>query len=128
MKITQDISPDSTGLKREVEYLSLFNNSQDGSWELQMKVNFYALVNGEKSYLPASKAVTPFKTSNTRRVHVEQDGTLINIQKEEDERWASAIPEPLFWDNLMIAGTMDRSLVLKQFILDLDSERWNWFN
>lgn len=124
MEIIQEISDSITGLHREVYFIRLI--AERNQYLLQMEIKCFKLENDVKKYLPVSIPCSEFITSNNRRMLPNETGA-ISLFNENEEGWESAIPETLFYDHLIQSNTVSLPDLIRSAILNLDSERWNWF-
>jgi len=124
MEILQQISDSITGLKREVELVYL--KIEKAEYQLQLQVVYYVLNEEEKIYLPQKIVCKEFVTTNNRRMLTNATGA-ISLFSDTEEGWENAIPETLFYDYLIQSNTVSLPDLIRSAILNLDSERWNWF-
>lgn len=124
MEIIQQISNSKTGLKREVELVYL--KIEKAEYQLQLQVVYYVLNEDEKIYLPQKIVCKEFVTTNNRRMLPDATGA-ISLFSDTEEGWENAIPETLFYDYLIQSNTVSLPDLIRSAILNLDSERWNWF-
>lgn len=124
MEILQQISDSITGLKREVELVYL--KIEKAEYQLQLQVVYYVLNEDEKIYLPQKIVCKEFVTTNNRRMLPDATGA-ISLFSDTEEGWENAIPETLFYDYLIQSNTVSLPDLIRSAILNLDSERWNWF-
>jgi len=124
MEIIQKISDSKTGLKREVELVYL--KIEKAEYQLQLQVVYYVLNEEEKIYLPQKIVCKEFVTTNNRRMLPDATGA-ISLFSDTEEGWENAIPETLFYDYLIQSNTVSLPDLIRSAILNLDSERWNWF-
>jgi len=124
MEIIQQISNSKTGLKREVELVYL--KIEKAEYQLQLQVVYYVLNEEEKIYLPQKIVCKEFVTTNNRRMLPDATGA-ISLFSDTEEGWENAIPETLFYDYLIQSNTVSLPDLIRSAILNLDSERWNWF-
>lgn len=124
MEIIQQISDSKTGLKREVELVYL--KIEKAEYQLQLQVVYYVLNEEEKIYLPQKIVCKEFVTTNNRRMLPNATGA-ISLFSDTEEGWENAIPETLFYDYLIQSNTVSLPDLIRSAILNLDSERWNWF-
>lgn len=124
MEIIQQISDSKTGLKREVELVYL--KIEKAEYQLQLQVVYYVLNEDEKIYLPQKIVCKEFVTTNNRRMLPDATGA-ISLFSDTEEGWENAIPETLFYDYLIQSNTVSLPDLIRSAILNLDSERWNWF-
>ena len=124
MEIIQKISNSKTGLKREVELVYL--KIEKAEYQLQLQVVYYVLNEDEKIYLPQKIVCKEFVTTNNRRMLPNATGA-ISLFSDTEEGWENAIPETLFYDYLIQSNTVSLPDLIRSAILNLDSERWNWF-
>lgn len=124
MEIIQQISDSKTGLKREVELVYL--KIEKAEYQLQLQVVYYVLNEEEKIYLPQKIVCKEFVTTNNRRMLPDATGA-ISLFSDTEEGWENAIPETLFYDYLIQSNTVSLPDLIRSAILNLDSERWNWF-
>ena len=126
MKIIQSISDSNTGLKREVTITSIFMNLVNETYTIQFEISFYTLINSTKVYLPVKMPIPEFVTTNNRRMLPDATGA-ISLFSDTEEGWENAIPETLFYDYLIQSNTVSLPDLIRGAILNLDSEKWNWF-
>ena len=124
MEIIQQISDSKTGIKREVELVYL--KIEKAEYQLQLQVVYYVLNEEEKIYLPQKIVCKEFVTTNNRRMLPDATGA-ISLFSDTEEGWENAIPETLFYDYLIQSNTVSLPDLIRSAILNLDSERWNWF-
>jgi len=124
MEIIQEISDSITGLKREVHFIRLV--AEKNQYLLQMEIKCFSLENEIKRYLPVHIPCNEFVTSNSRRMLPNETGA-ISLFSETDENWENAIPETLFYDYLLNSGAVSLPDLIRSAIVNLDSEKWNWF-
>lgn len=124
MEIIQKISDSKTGLKREVELVYL--KIEKAEYQLQLQVVYYVLNEDEKIYLPQKIVCKEFVTTNNRRMLPDATGA-ISLFYDTEDGWENAIPETLFYDYLIQSNTVSLPDLIRGAILNLDSERWNWF-
>ena len=124
MEIIQKISNSKTGLKREVELVYL--KIEKAEYQLQLQVAYYVLNEEEKIYLPRKIVCKEFVTTNNRRMLPNATGA-ISLFSDTEEDWENAIPETLFYDYLIQSNTVSLPDLIRGAILNLDSEKWNWF-
>ena len=124
MEIIQQITNSKTGLKREVELVYL--KIEKAEYQLQLQVVYYVLNEDEKIYLPQKIVCKEFVTTNNRRMLPDATGA-ISLFSDTEEGWENAIPETLFYDYLIQSNTVSLPDLIRSAILNLDSERWNWF-
>lgn len=124
MEIIQQITNSKTGLKREVELVYL--KIEKAEYQLQLQVVYYVLNEEEKIYLPQKIVCKEFVTTNNRRMLPNATGA-ISLFSDTEEGWENAIPETLFYDYLIQSNTVSLPDLIRSAILNLDSERWNWF-
>lgn len=124
MEIIQQITNSKTGLKREVELVYL--KIEKAEYQLQLQVVYYVLNEEEKIYLPQKIVCKEFVTTNNRRMLPDATGA-ISLFSDTEEGWENAIPETLFYDYLIQSNTVSLPDLIRSAILNLDSERWNWF-
>ena len=124
MEIIQKITNSKTGLKREVELVYL--KIEKAEYQLQLQVVYYVLNEEEKIYLPQKIVCKEFVTTNNRRMLPDATGA-ISLFSDTEEGWENAIPETLFYDYLIESNTVSLPDLIRSAILNLDSERWNWF-
>lgn len=124
MEILQQISDSITGLKREVELVYL--KIEKAEYQLQLQVAYYVLNEEEKIYLPQKIVCKEFVTTHNRRMLPNATGA-ISLFSDTEEGWENAIPETLFYDYLIQSNTVSLPDLIRSAILNLDSERWNWF-
>lgn len=124
MEIIQKISDSKTGLKREVELVYL--KIEKAEYQLQLQVVYYVLNEDEKIYLPQKIVCKEFVTTNNRRMLPDATGA-ISLFYDTEDGWENAIPETLFYDYLIQSNTVSLPDLIRSAILNLDSERWNWF-
>jgi len=124
MEIIQKISNSKTGLKREVELVYL--KIEKAEYQLQLQVAYYVLNEEEKIYLPRKIVCKEFVTTNNRRMLPNATGA-ISLFSDTEEGWENAIPETLFYDYLIQSNTVSLPDLIRGAILNLDSEKWNWF-
>ena len=124
MEIIQQITNSKTGLKREVELVYL--KIEKAEYQLQLQVVYYVLNEEEKIYLPKKIVCKEFVTTNNRRMLPDATGA-ISLFYDTEDGWENAIPETLFYDYLIQSNTVSLPDLIRSAILNLDSERWNWF-
>ena len=124
MEIIQKISNSKTGLKREVELVYL--KIEKAEYQLQLQVAYYVLNEEEKIYLPRKIVCKEFVTTNNRRMLPDATGA-ISLFYDTEDGWENAIPETLFYDYLIQSNTVSLPDLIRGAILNLDSEKWNWF-
>ena len=124
MEIIQQITNSKTGLKREVELVYL--KIEKAEYQLQLQVVYYVLNEDEKIYLPQKIVCKEFVTTNNRRMLPDATGA-ISLFYDTEDGWENAIPETLFYDYLIQSNTVSLPDLIRSAILNLDSERWNWF-
>ena len=124
MEIIQQITNSKTGLKREVELVYL--KIEKAEYQLQLQVVYYVLNEEEKIYLPQKIVCKEFVTTNNRRMLPDATGA-ISLFYDTEDGWENAIPETLFYDYLIQSNTVSLPDLIRSAILNLDSERWNWF-
>ena len=124
MEIIQQITNSKTGLKREVELVYL--KIEKAEYQLQLQVAYYVLNEEEKIYLPKKIVCKEFVTTNNRRMLPDATGA-ISLFYDTEDGWENAIPETLFYDYLIQSNTVSLPDLIRSAILNLDSERWNWF-
>lgn len=124
MEIIQKISDSKTGLKREVELVYL--KIEKAEYQLQLQVVYYVLNEEEKIYLPQKIVCKEFVTTNNRRMLFDAIGA-ISLFSDTEDGWENAIPETLFYDYLIQSNTVSLPDLIRGAILNLDSEKWNWF-
>lgn len=124
MEIIQKISNSKTGLNREVELVYL--KIEKAEYQLQLQVAYYVLNGEEKIYLPKKIVCKEFVTTNNRRMLPNETGA-ISLFSDTEDGWENAIPETLFYDYLIQSNTVSLPDLIRSAILNLDSEKWNWF-
>lgn len=124
MEIIQEISDSITGLKREVHFIRLV--VEKNQYLLQMEIKCFSLENEIKRYLPVSIPCNEFVTSNSRRMLPNETGA-VSLFSDTEDGWENAIPETLFYDYLIQSNTVSLPDLIRSAILNLDSEKWNWF-
>lgn len=125
MEIIQEISDSITGLKREVRLVYLKIESKE--YQLQLQIFCYNEINGVRKYFPLSIPCKEFVTSNNRRMLPSETGA-ISLFSDTEEGWVDAIPETTFYDYLIQSNSVSLPDLIRGAIVNLDSEKWNWFS
>jgi len=126
MEIIQEISNSITGLKREVHFVRLVAERKQYILQMEVKCFTVKIETNEKKYFPVHVMYDEFVTSNSRRMLHNETG-VISLFSDTEDGWEDAIPETLFYDHLIQSNTVSLPDLIRSAILNLDSEKWNWF-